>query len=216
MSHKTEYGTALPEDLGLINLNLTEYMYWLECPVSVAGVHHLELPDNLKQFEAILEAIAIDEPQRFHDDFVYVTAKVMPISKGCISQRPGWHCDGFGTDDLNYIWYDSLPTDFISFPDPVIVPENCKILDEIIDGYMDFPITRYPEMHLLKLDERIIHRPSNDAPKVSVRGFVKVTVSRHEHRLLGNSINHQLGLDWVYEARGKERNHPHVKAEQPK
>jgi hypothetical protein len=69
------------------------------------------------------------------------------------------------------------------------------------------PHTVYPDKHLLRLDQSVIHRVA-DVHTSRVRTFVKVSVSTDRYDLIGNSVNHSLAPDWKYLERSEERNHP--------
>ena len=195
----------LPEDLGFIDISPVEMMCWLYCPISTPGEIE-RVPPNLEQFQPIIDAVYAYDPNLYEDRYVYVTAKTLWVSGDNIGNRPGWHSDGFGTDDVNYIWHDRAPTEFIesSFE----LPADCA--DAM--AYMAFaaetlPIITYPDKHLLRLTPSVIHRsPVSFAP--GMRTFVKVSISRDRYNLIGNSINHGLAERWPLVPRLDERNHP--------
>ena len=103
----------LPEDLGCVDISPVEMMFWMYCPVSTPKETTV-LPPNLRQFDPILDRVCARDTDRYADGYVYLTAKTLWVSGDNIGNRPGWHSDGFGTDDVNYIWYDRAPTEFIS------------------------------------------------------------------------------------------------------
>lgn len=195
----------LPEDLGLIDISPAEMMCWLYCPISTPGELEV-LPPNLEQFGPILNRVFDCDPDAYDSSYVYITAKTLWVSGDNIGNRPGWHSDGFGTDDVNYIWHDRAPTEFIesSFE----LPADCA--DAM--AYMTFaaetlPIITYPDKHLLRLTPSVIHRsPVSFAP--GMRTFVKVSISKDRYNLIGNSINHGLKERWPLVPRFSDRNHP--------
>lgn len=206
------YG-APPIDLGLIDISPKEMMFWLYCPVKLPGQDQYTVPMNLKQFEPILEPVAYDLP--FHDfigSYVYITAKTLFVSADNPGNRPGWHSDGFMTDDLNYIWSDCNGTLFwepqrrVSF-----VQHHMDSLEEMQAAAHVGPHHVYPDKHLLRLDQSVIHRVA-DVTTPRVRSFVKISVSRDRYDLVGNSVNHDLAPDWKYFERNADRNAP-AKAE---
>lgn len=205
------YG-ALPEDLGLVDISPKEMMFWLYCPIKVPRGSFV-IPKNLEQFRPITEAVVRRESVA--NKYVYLTAKTLWVGGGYIGNRPGWHSDGFGTDDVNYIWYDSAPTDF--FEDSFNLPKDCEISMKIMDTMGQAAeyanrLVHYPDRHLLRLDEKVIHRsPVNF--EAGMRTFVKVSISYDRYNLKGNSINHDLGVSWPLYERRDERNHPHDTAE---
>lgn len=209
----------LPVDLGLVDINPTEMMFWLYCPIKLPGSHSVKLPSNLTQFDEITESVYYDVKvnerwsnefdNRWYDSYVYLTAKTLYVAGGYIGNRPGWHCDGFGTNDLNYIWYSSAPTDFFSSGIfGINVSDDCDESMRDMECASQFhKHVQYPCKHLLKLDPTVIHRPPVKF-EPGMRTFVKVSVSDHKYNLEGNSINHALNLDVDFQPRGVERNHP--------
>lgn len=197
------YG-ALPEDMGLIDLSPIEMMCWMYCPISTPTEGVL-LPDNLRQFWPIVEAVANREHQ-FGNRFVYLTAKTLWVAGECVGNRPGWHSDGFGTDDVNYIWYDRAPTQFLeaSFE----LPEGCDDAMAVMDQKAKCnPVVTFPDKHLLRLTPSVVHRV---APSMApgMRTFVKVSVSTDRYNLEGNSVNHLFRERWPLVPRNADRNHP--------
>lgn len=203
----------LPKSLGLVPLSPTEMMYWLYCPISEPGNMMALVPPNLRQFDPILQKVRNDDPDRWLESYVYLTAKTLWVSGDYIGNRPGWHTDGFGTDDVNYIWYDRAPTEFLNVWPNVEVSDDCDESMREMEAlaaslYTDrFGPMRYPNCHLLRLDPTVVHRsPTKFEP--GVRTFVKVSLSKDRYDLIGNSINHALALDWTMVERKEERNHP--------
>lgn len=196
------YG-ALPEDLGLIDLAPVEMMFWMYCPVKVPG-RSIAIPENLEQFRPLL--MRAWERDGFKDRYVYLTAKTLWVAGDYIGNRPGWHSDGFGTDDVNYIWYDRAPTEF--YEDNFELPADCADSMTIMEQRaVRAKIITYPDKHLLRLTPEVIHR-SPVGFKPGMRTFVKVSISKDRYNLEGNSINHGLGESWPLVPREPVRNHP--------
>lgn len=201
------YGT-LPLDCGLVDLNPVEMLFWLYCPIKLPG-GRIVYPENLEQFWPIVSR-AEEFCNVFDERFVYLTAKTLWVTHENPGNRRGWHSDGFMTDDLNFIWSDTKGTLFWEPEERVpFTQDHHASLAEMEAAAEAGPFRTYPDRHVLCLDQRVIHRVADfDAP--GMRTFVKVSISRHEYRLAGNSINHKLGLDWSYAPRGSERNTPEV------
>lgn len=209
------YG-AKPFDLGLVDISPVEMMFWLYCPIKVPGTDEPVYPDNLRQFWPIVTRAYEASPfTQWRDGYVYLTAKTLWVTHENPGNRRGWHSDGFMTDDLNFIWSDTRGTLFWEPLVPVaFTQDHGASLAEMDRSAEAGPFATYPDKHLLLLDERVIHRVADfDTP--GMRTFVKVSVSRHEYRLAGNSINHKLGLDWAYAARAAERNTPEIRHDHP-
>lgn len=200
-----KYG-ATPEVIGKINISPVEMMCWMYCPIKVPH-GALIVPHNLRQFFPIIDAVLADEPDRFDDEYVYITAKTLFVAGDYIGNRPGWHTDGFGTDDLNYIWSDHAPTEFYA-GQKFDLPGACDdAMARMEEQARDANLTTYPAKTLLKLDPFVVHR-SPVAFDAGMRSFVKVSISRDRYNLEGNSINHGLAERWPLVPRHAERNHP--------
>lgn len=202
------YGRA-PQDLGLINLSPNECMFWLYCPIKLP-FSSLAVPMNLRQYIPIITTVR-DHVDNWTRSYVYITAKTIWVKPGAPGNRPGWHSDGFLTDDLNYIWYDMNPTQFwepgftVSFS--ADHQESLTEMSEICSASSDAYKT-YPNKHLLKLDQTNIHRVNPDL-QPGFRTFVKVSVSDQIYALEHNSINHMMPeFSPTYEPRKAERNNP--------
>lgn len=213
------YG-MLPEDLGLIDINPTEMLFHMYMPVSLPGSSKIHLPDHLKVFADLIILAKTRDPQRFHDEHVYLTAKTLWVSGEFIGNRPGWHSDGFGTDDLNYIWADRAPTVFLHdevFNEGIVFNgydcnsfySMCNELGEEADMWDTAWKTKtFNDKHLLRLDPSVIHRSPINFEE-GMRSFAKVSISKDIYNLKGNATNHLLNTGWVMQERNKERNHPH-------
>lgn len=198
-----------PRDLGLIDLSPTEMMFWLYCPIKLAGADICVVPDNLAGFMPIVYAVRRDlSADQWRSNFVYLTAKTLWVTHENPGNRRGWHSDGFMTDDLNYVWSDRDGTMFWT-PDDLcfFTQDHGRSLEEMELVAELGPHKAYPDKHLLRLDQSVIHRVA-DFSTAGVRSFVKISVSRHRYNLVGNSVNHLLGLNWPMAERMPERNHP--------
>ena len=117
----------------------------------------------------------------------------------------GWHCDGFMSDDINYIWCDSIPTEYIegSFN---LTQDHVKSIDEM--NVIKSKIKLCDINTLYRLDETVIHRCNENIPYAQMRCFVKVSFSKEKYNLIGNSHNYGLDYKWEMVQRGVARNHP--------
>ena len=198
-----------PIDLGLIDLNPTEMMFWLYCPIKDINQNGVSIPPNLRQFIPIIHRVYDDcELRTWYSSYIYLTAKTLWVTQENAGNRRGWHSDGFMTDDLNYIWSDRNGTLFWSPEQQVsFTQDHVLSLDEMEQVAEQGPHTVSPNKHLMRLDQSVIHRVA-DFPTPGIRTFVKVSVSKHRYNLVGNSINHDLDLGWGMAEREVERNHP--------
>lgn len=194
----------LPKDLGPIEISPVEMMYWMYCPIHTPK-EGMRIPENLHQFYPIMDAILRHEPD-LSDKYIYITAKVLWVSGDFIGNRPGWHTDGFGTDDVNYIWYDRARTEFMA--GKFDLPEDCSdAMAAMAEWDRGQGFITYPEKHLLRLTPSMIHR-SPVKFEAGMRAFVKVSISRDRYNLQGNSINHEFEERWEMLPRNTARNHP--------
>lgn len=202
------YG-ATPEDLGLMDLAPVEFMYWLYCPIWTPR-EGLTLPPNLRQFEPLVRASCLREQAGALATYGYLTAKTLWVSGDYTGNRPGWHTDGFGTEDINYIWSDRAPTEFYNGTEFDLADDCADAMAEMerrAIGGGERWITTYPDKHLLRLTPAVVHRPPvGFAP--GMRTFFKLSISKDRYNLEGNSINHGLTERWPMVPRGLERNHP--------
>lgn len=205
----TIYG-APPVDLGLVDLSPMEMMFWLYCPIKLPGMQSVSVPDNLVQFRPLWERARNDCADRWGDSYAYMTAKTLWATPENPGNRPGWHSDGFLTEDLNYIWADANPTIFWEpgqrFRFAADHAASLPQMDALAEADTAHHTT-YPVRHLLRLDQAVIHKVDTDI-KPGLRTFVKLSVSRHRYALRGNSINHEIAPDWTYQDRADERNCP--------
>lgn len=200
-----------PKDLGVVDLSPKEMMAWLYCPIKLTASRRVVLPSNLKQFSPIVEKVRQDiDEKKWVASYVYLTAKTLYVTPEAPGNRPGWHADGFMSDDLNYVWADSNPTIFWVPPASVPLPADhklsLKLMDALAEPDWEHQVT-YPEKTLLRLDEHVVHRVGK-CPFPRMRSFVKVSVSDKKYLLSGNSINHSLAPGWNYSEREAERNDP--------
>lgn len=196
-----------PVDLGYVEVNLPEVMYYLYLPISMAGDSGLYLPQALLPIRNLIAAIRLDlGGVKWRDNYIYVTIKRMYVGEGISPNRPGWHADGFGSDDLNYLWMDELPTEF-SIGEFNITDDHLISLKEFEEQAPKNEIVTYPLKHALKLDPFVIHRVAKATDQV-MRTFIKVSVSKQKYNLKDNSINHAISYDWERHDRDKVRNDP--------
>lgn len=201
----------LPEDLGLVDLSPVEMMFWLYCPIGTPN-SRLVIPPNLEQFRPIVNMVCERDCERVMHGYTYLTAKTLWVTPDSVGNRPGWHLDGFGTDDINYIWYDRSPTVF-AFGD-IDVLDDCEVsMRQMHEHAPSMGMTVYPNKHLLRLTPSVMHR-SPTLTAAGMRTFVKVSLSDKPYNLAGNSINHELPNDWPMHERQTTRNHPHKQATQ--
>lgn len=200
----------LPEVLGLFDgVHADEVMYYLYLPIHRPGEPGVQIPDARLQFLLpLVQAVFRDEPRRCRDEWMYLTVKKMFVGGGVTANRPGWHCDGFLSDDLNYVWSDCVPTIFTTGKFS-ITPDHLLSLQEFEEQACVFDEITYPPCTLLRLDDRVVHCVDTNVPQQLMRTFVKITLSKNRFNLKDNSRNPLLPDDGPMYDRAMARNDPH-------
>ena len=204
------YGNR-PISLGSVEFSVREHMNWLYLPVKVPGQSSIWIPyPSLEPLRLILDKIRVNVGnEEWLANYVYVTLKKGIVGPGSPGNRPGWHSDGFGTPDLNFIWYDMNPTLFFCTPLPFAVStddqQSLRDFEQVAQN--DTYHLRWAARTLLRLDQTVVHSV-DFLPTPGERTFLKVSVSREQYALEGNSRNDLLTRDWVYRRRGEGRNCP--------
>jgi hypothetical protein len=199
---------GLPRDMGIIECDEAEMMFVQYLPIQIPG-KGIRIPDNLLCFKPLINRAMCDaaETRFIFDPYIYITAKHLYVTPENLGNRPGWHIDGFGTDDLNYIWYDGAPensTEFCNQTFDISEDEHQSMLDMSAQADEGNVVTYSPKS-LLRLDNQIVHRTSTRAV-AGYRTFVKISVSDQIYNLKGNAHNYLFDYKWDMVARDEERN----------
>lgn len=196
------YGAA-PKELGCIELDTSEMMFWLYLPIKVAGTRSDKLPKQLEKYDELLDIVYEDVRdsfglKRWRESYVYLSVKILHVTPDAPGNRPGWHSDGFLTNDLNYIWADRNPTEFFLTDELFGVDADHSVSMKQFDCFASNPLRSKGDRHehakvnhLYRLDQTVIHRVSKNVES-GKRAFIKVSVSDKPYVQLGNSINHEL------------------------
>jgi hypothetical protein len=167
----------------------------------------IKLPDNLKCLSPLISAIKGPFGNAIPDDhFIYITAKHLFVTPGNPGNRPGWHTDGFGSDDINYIWYDKLPTEFCVQKFDVSEDHGQSMIDMEVQANSE-NIRTYEPNTVLRLDKNVVHR-SPIIVEGTYRKFVKISISKDLYNLKGNAHNYLFDYSWPMIQRNEMRNHP--------
>jgi len=205
-----KYYGMLPVDIGEVNVFPTEMMFYQYLPIKMAGDLTTTIEQRLKFIEPILNVVMWDFSDikgliRYRWNYMYLTIKYMYQIGGCSFNRSGWHSDGFMTDDINYIWYDSAPTIFNTSKFN-LTQDDILSMKEMDEQALPENDVVFPEKHLLRLDQFNIHKVNTDYS--GMRLFVKVSFSKEKYDLEGNSHNYLMDYDWQMRPRSIERNVP--------
>lgn len=200
----SKYGKA-PILIDNIVLEPSEMCFVQYLPIRMSYNDNLgcdvRIPPNLEWTRPLVHKVI-----RNHDldHYIYLTVKHLYVEPNSMGNRPGWHSDGFKTDDINYIWVDSFPTEFCI--------QDFDLSDDCEQSMLDMEtqvkkdnITTYKSYDLLLLDQYVIHR----TPKgTGFRTFVKISVSKDRYNLKGNAHNYLFDYSWKMVERKTTRNHP--------
>lgn len=204
------YGQA-PVNLGIKEVHVQEMMFYQYLPIKMPGQTTPIYEERLTVFNDIIGTICCDfigsyGLNRYMDSYVYFTAKYLYQMPGCSFNRPGYHSDGFMTDDINYIWSDRSGTVFNTtwFELTLDDSKSLKEMEEQALPSLDFQL---PDGTLARLDQFVIHRVNNNLIE-GMRTFLKVSFSKDKYNLEGNSHNYMIPYNWEMKPRKSERNIP--------
>jgi len=206
----SKYGD-LPISLGLFEVACNEMMFYQDMPIKLSGQTEPKTEPRLEPFSKVIGACCCDFIARNGlDDYVswnvYVSAKRLFQSPGCSFNRPGYHSDGFMTEDINYVWCDSLPTIFNKSPFALTEHHEMSITEMETQSLKENEV-HYADNELLRLDQYNIHKVAEPI-KLSIRTFLKVSFSKRQFNLSGNTHNYLLDYNWEMKSRDTKRNDP--------
>lgn len=199
------YGSA-PHVVGTFDVAPCELMFVQYMPVFMHTIDTtVRTPSHVACFRQLIAA-AIDDAGGPRGRYVYLSTRHLYVTPDNTGNRPGWHADGFGTDDINYIWSDSAPTEFCV--QPFDLNRDCDVsMREMEEQARAANVQVYGDRTLLRLDSSVIHRtPMGAAP--GFRRFVKISISTDRYNLEGNAHNPLFNYRWDMQPRATTRNHP--------
>lgn len=207
----TNYG-QLPLLLKTYPITVTESMYYLYMPIKMADSDEIRMPKRLWQFNRLLNSIRIlGTGADRHTDilkgkYLYISAKHMLVNPGFWGGRGGYHCEGFMSDDTNWLWYDENPPTFNSTkfditPDPIF---SLAEFEQQADYRNE---VKYPEFSLLELNPYTVHKIT-PVTRYFQSTVVKFTLSKNKYNLIGNTHNYDINYDWEMYPRNPTRNYP--------
>lgn len=200
------FGEA-PRQCGEVAANLNEFMYYLYLPVMMDG-SELRLPPNVESSRPIIQramesSLEIANPSHYR--YIYLSARKGFATKDNPLNRPGWHCDGFGTTDLNYVWWKGPGTRFALQKFKYISEDHKESLRQFEEQVRPGSIVTYPESHLYEITPTVVHAtPVIEEP--CIRQYVKISFSDHQYNLENNSHNYLFDYNWPLNSREVVRN----------
>lgn len=210
------YGTA-PIEVAKIECNIEEMFFYQYLPIRIMGHKYylkFAIPDQLNIFWPLLwqieqDFIKMNGEDEFYNTNIYLTAKRLFVTSGCGLNRDGWHTDGFGSDDINYIWCDTHPMKYVTGKWNNISDDHNESLKQFQQIGQSGVNTNWCEPNTIyRLDDTVIHAQDEYSGDPFIRTFVKVSFSKEKYNLKGNSHNYLLSYEWEMKDRNVERNHP--------
>jgi hypothetical protein len=202
------YG-KLPISLGAIECDLKEVMYYLYLPVRM-GNSAVLLPGNIECVRPLIERAenyCQKYGRRYH--YCYVSARKGWATPDNPLNRPGWHADGFGTDDLNFVWWAGPGTRFAHQPFDNISNDHVESIRQFQEQVKPENIVTFPDRSLYVIDPSIVHATPQIEPPGCWRQYIKVSMSDERYNLENNSHNYMFTYSWPMHGRETYRNDPH-------
>ena len=199
-----------PKNLGSFACQVEEYMTYIYLPIHIPNMVSPIFEQRLKVFEKIIGAACCDfigdfGLDRYMESYVYVTAKHQFQKLGSGFNRPGWHSDGFMTDDISYVWSNKQPTIFNDTC--FLLSQNDTLsMDQMEEQAKPEKNYSFPNESLLRMDQYSIHKVAEY--EGGNRAFVKICFSKDKYNLCGNSINYEIDYNWEFKKRLAIRNIP--------
>lgn len=169
-------------------------------PIKMPGSLEIRIPRSLEWVTPLMDFVDFGL-----GDHVYLTAKNMFVTPDNMGNRPGWHTDGFGTNDRNWIWCNRDHTE-ICVQDFSIREDHDLSLIDMAEQAQEENVRAYPDNTFLLCDDKVVHRvPVGKQP--GFRTFVRFSVSPDRYNLFGNAHNDLFHYNWEMQPRDLERNH---------
>ena len=169
------------------------------------------IPENLEFLvNQVLSTIYEASDHIYKNDWdynCYLSIKHEYVNPGSLGNRPGWHIDGFKSDQHNFIWFDALPTkialgtfDLTNDHDISLVEmeEQAKTKTKLV----------LESKHLYEMSHELVHSPCrNDTDEPILRTFIKVTFTKETFNCMNNAWNYRLPHVQGYAKPKCTRNH---------
>lgn len=181
-----------------------ELVFCLYMPVRLADSEVISIPRHLSGYAPLVYSALTHEGDSADGKYVYLTVKRLWVERGFMGGRLGWHTDGFGTADVNYIWTDADPTEFCIQPFD-LSDGHVLSMKQMEEQALPENIVQYQPLDFIRIDARHVHRcPEN--PSSGYRTFARVSISSDRYDMSGNAHNYGLDYNWIMNPRGPVRN----------
>lgn len=206
------YGSEPVEIASDVIVDNSEMYFYQYLPIHLKDTTEFKLEDRLSSLKNLIDLCCYDFSKNIDKNingyYIYITAKCRYVPSGENINRAGWHCDGFMSDDINYIWSDCIPTEYVTGEFELIQDHEKSIEQMNRLFYHSEPLKCNPNS-IYRLNETVIHRCDYNRSNHSLlRHFIKVSFSKDKYNLKGNSHNYLLDYKWEMKDRELSRNHP--------
>jgi hypothetical protein len=206
---KRTFGSP-PVYLGEFEISLIEVMYYLYLPVKFPKTD-IRLPPNVAQVLPLIQASlewGRSQGRDIDNEYVYLSARKGWASPDNPLNRPGWHADGFGSDDLNCVWWDGPGTRFAIQEFGEIDSSHITSLGQFEKRVDERKVMLSPAHSLYGMDQYVVHATPLIEPPGCMRQYIKVSLSPEKYNLENNSHNYLFDYDWKLHSRETLRNDP--------
>ncbi len=200
-----------PKVLGSYDIKSDEMFFYQDMLVKDKRYSDMRLEPRLHIFNELIDDAINDFIEEFGigafiNHYVYISAKHLLQQKDAPFNRPGWHCDGFMSDDINYIWSDVYPTVF-NHSEFNLTQDHSISIAEMGEQALEENNYSHAPKTLVRLNQYNVHRVA-DVKEAGMRLFIKVTFSRDKFNLRGNTHNYLIDYKWDLRDRALDRNTP--------
>lgn len=199
-----------PVQIAHVEGDLPEVMHYLYLPVlMLESSADIRMPHNIAHWSPLVR-IAMDAALRYgrQYDYAYISARKGRATPDNPLNRPGWHGDGFGTEDLNFVWWRGPGTRF-AVQDFDVDDDHVTSLRQFEEQVRPECIVSPPEGSLYMLTPSIIHATPIIGAPGCMRQYVKISLSNDRYNLENNSHNYLFDYHWPLHSRELIRNDPH-------
>jgi hypothetical protein len=199
------------------DISLPEVMYYLYLPVFMASVppssnrNHMRLPPNVKCLAPLIyAAVCHEQLESRRWAYVYLSARKGWATPDNPLNRPGWHCDGFGSDDRNYVWWKGTGTRFaIQDFNSIASEDDVFSLAQFETQVKPSHVRTYAVGSLIGMDPGVVHATPLLKMPGEMRQYVKISFSNERYNLYNNSHNYLFDYEWKMVDRDLIRNNTH-------
>lgn len=207
---KHRYG-ELPKVIDVIPTLCNEMLFYQDMLIKQKRSTQFLIEPRLDNYNRIIQSavndfISIFGIEEYLNTYVYLSAKNLFQPMREPYNRPGWHTDGFMSNDITYIWCDSNPTIF-NHSKFTLTQDHVKSILEMEEQANPENNMSYLENTLIRINQYNVHKVA-DVEEARMRAFVKVSFSRDKFDLIGNTHNYELTYDWQMKPRNQNRNVP--------